>query len=170
MNRALLGDPVIVECRHVAAENVDVVGELGLEEIHAGGDLGVEAVGVESGAGIAGGVGRADQQARRRIDGPARRQASLVAQLPRHGDEAAAVGVLHRLRVGLISLGDAVAVETQDRGNAQRRRTDHVALDGEPVAVANRELQHRLDTVRRQDQPRRAGRTCGPWLRLRPSR
>ena len=53
-------------------------------------------------------------------------------------------------------------METQDRGNTEGRRTDHVALDGQAVAVAHRELQHRLDTVGGQDRCTGQGGHVGP--------
>jgi hypothetical protein len=65
----------------------------------------------------------------------------------RHGEQALAVEVVHRLRLGLVADLGVVAAEDEDVVDAERRRAEDVALQREPVAVAAGHLEDRLDAA-----------------------
>src|SRR6516165_9625168 len=65
---------VIAKPREIAAQQTEIEAVLGLDEVRAGLDLGLEGFRPPAGLRIMGGIGRADEEPRRRRNGTARRQ------------------------------------------------------------------------------------------------
>ena len=83
------------------------------------------------------------------------RQFAAVAQAPRGLEQRARVEIEHRLGVGLIAGARVVAAQHQQIAHAAGSRAQQIALQGDAVAVAAGELQHRLDAVLDQQRGRR---------------
>ena len=89
-------------------------------------------------------------------------QRALLAQPARRGHQPAAVDVVDRLGLRLVAVLRIVAMQAEDVGNAQGRRPDEIALEGQAVAIAHGELQHRLDAMLGQHDGAGEGRHMRP--------
>jgi hypothetical protein len=58
---------------------------------------------------------------------------------------------INRFGLRLVTLLGVVAMKAKDVRDAERRGAQQIALQRHSIAVAHRELQHRLDAVLRQD-------------------
>ena len=76
-------------------------------------------------------------------DGAAGEERLLVAHGAERAEQRDRVEIEHRLGARLVADPDAVAGEAEDVSNPHGGRTEHVALNGDAVAVAARDLEHR---------------------------
>ena len=77
----------------------------------------------------------------------AMRQAAVIAHRDCGRREAHRVQIEDRLGLGLIALAWVVSLEHQKVGDPERRGCEQLALQGDAVSIAARELQDGLDTV-----------------------
>ena len=141
----LVGQAEVAHHRHEPGEERHVEDQLGLNEIGAGPDFLLEPE-------------RAEFQRRREgiLDGANEEGRGLFELSPAQIDTAVAhtrgdLDELHRIDVidpasfGMIAGGHIVAAHQHDVADAERRGTQQVRLQGEPVPVADRQLHDGLD-------------------------
>ena len=146
----MLGKP-----RHVAAHHTGIHAELRLHELRAGVDLGLQAFRLPAGRRVDRIVGAAEEKIGAAGDLAAGRQFAGIAQAARGLQQRARVEIEHRLGVGLIAGARIVAAQHQQIAHAAGGGAQQIALQGDAVAVAAGELQHRLDAVLDQQRGRR---------------
>ncbi len=166
--RDAIGQSVLGKPRDVAAHDLDVHAKLRLSELRAGGNLALQALRHPVCGRIDRHVGSANEEVGLAGDLAAREQFAAVADRDRGFDQRAGIEIEHRFGIRLIARARVVAAQHQQVADAERRRAEQVALQGEPVAVAASELQHRLDAGLMQDRGRRHGAEMG--ARARPIR
>ena len=129
-----------------------------LHELRAGVDL----LGEPHGAEIVGRreriLGRAEKHARGGGQFAARQETSLVAHRADDREQRNRIEIEDRLGLRVIAALHAVAGEAEHVADAERRRAEHVALDGDAVVVAAGDLQHRRIADAGQDRADRDAR------------
>jgi hypothetical protein len=74
------------------------------------------------------------------------RQFAPIAQSRGGSEQRVGVQIEYRLRLGLIPGARLIASEHQHITHAQRGRSDQQTLQGDAIAIAAGQLQHRLET------------------------
>ena len=160
--RNLVGNAVLGEPCDVAAHHAGIHAELGLHELRAGAELGLERGRLPVRRRIDRVVGGAEKKRGAPGHLAPRGQFAGVAQFPRRFQERARIDVEYGLGIRLVTGARIVAAQHQQIVNAARRRTHEVALQGNTVAVTAGHLQDRLDPLADQD------RRCRERCQMRP--
>ena len=155
-------NPVIAKPRQISAQHGEVEAILGLHEIRARLDLGLQPVGLPFGLRVLGRIRGADEEPGRGRHGPAGGERAFLPQASGRRHQGPAIDVVDRLGLRLVAVLRIVAMEAKNVGDAECRRADQVALEGEAIPVAHGELEHRLDAVLGQDSGTSDGRHVGP--------
>ena len=110
----------------------------------------IKLAGVQPGGGSIGASATPTKKCSAAPDRAPMRQATVIAHRHRGRREARRIEIEHRLGLGLIALARVVPLEHQKVGDAERRGSEQLALQGNAIAIATGELQNGLDTVLQQ--------------------
>jgi hypothetical protein len=127
----------LLQAEHVKAK-------LGLDEIGAGVDFLSQPQRPKVVRGSKGILCRSEKQMRWAFQLAATQKLAPVSQNTRCAQQTDGIQIKHWLRFRLVSCLDAISGQTQDVSHAQRRRTQQVTLNGNPVPVSAGNLQDRL--------------------------
>ena len=105
----------------------------------------IKLAGVQPGGGSIGASATPTKKAARPADLSAMRQLAVIAHRNRGRRQTRGIQIEHRLGLGLIALARVVSLQHQKVGDAERGGAEQLALQGDAISIAARELQDGLD-------------------------
>ena len=132
--------PQIADPRHEGLKPRHVEDIVGLDELGPRLDLFGQPLGAPFQRIDAGVLGGADEQPGRAGDLAARQEHALVAHGADGADQRQRVEIKDRFRAGLVARADIIAGQAQDIADPHRGGPQHIALNGDAVPVAARDL------------------------------